>query len=343
MVAVLGLFTLAACGGSSDGGSSEAQSSDWSEVVKAAEEEGALTWYTSMPVEEATKVLEKFEESYPSIKTELARSGTGAGIEKFETEVAAGVNQVDVIQVALLAPYEEWKKNGLISKVDLPAAKDIPAEYQDPDGYWYVQAIMAYMLMYNSNAVSEAEAPQKWEELLDPKFKGRVGMNPPWRSGAPTEWAYMLENELKVPDFLDRWAAQDPLLSSGHGDLADAIVRGEIDLAPMLDYQFYASNKSGAPVGATYPEGTIANPRMLGVVAEAPHPNAARLFVNWTLTLEAQQFLADLMGSGPVHPDVKVAAPMQTLEGKKVFFHDPADIAAAQDDILSRWEKKLTK
>ena len=100
-------------------------SDNWDEVVAAAQEEGQVMLSASMPVEEGNRLLAAFNEDYPDIKVEFARQGTSDTIEKFETESAAGINNVDVLEHSLHAPFIAWADEGLMASTDLPEAANL--------------------------------------------------------------------------------------------------------------------------------------------------------------------------------------------------------------------------
>ena len=107
--------------------------------------------------------------------------------------------------------------------------------------------------MYNSNLVTPQEAPKTWTDLLDPKWRGRIAISPPWLGGPTLVWAYFLKDNLGLDDYATKFGEQEPLVTNGHGEVVDAVVRGEVAVAPMLDYQSAQATMSGAPVTTFYP------------------------------------------------------------------------------------------
>lgn len=315
----------------------------WDDVVAAAEEEGAVMLYSSMPVEEGNQLIQAFSEEYPGIDVEFSRQGSSDTITKFETEVQAGRNVVDVIEHSLEEPFHDWKDRDLLLQADLPEAPELTRdEFFDPDGYWWYHGLQGYAIMYNTNNVSDDEAPQSWEDFLDSRWENRLGISPPWLGGPTLIWSYFLREELGLTDFPERFAALDPLVTSGHGDLLDAVIRGEVDAAPMLSYRIVQSRQADAPVRAFYPdEGFSVSGRVMGIAADAPHPNAGKVLTNWFLSQRGQQLLAELVGVNPLRDDVELPPEMDDYSGKNFFTFTPSEIEEARAEIVEEWERAL--
>lgn len=358
-LAAVAALMLTACGGEttppdatpespstpSPGQPPDGTGDDWDAIVAAAQEEGTVIWYTAMLANIATPYIAEFQAAYPGIRVEMIQD-TGQGIiERFENEARAGVDTVDVVLTSVPQAAIRWKEQNWLAPVDLPEAEAMEAEHQDPDGTWYFHYITGYSLQYNTNAVTVDELPETWDDLFDAHWAGRIGMSPPWRSGVGAAWAMWLDEELGIQDAAERFAALDPHLASAPGDLNDAVIRGEVDIAPQLDYVAYEQIANGAPVGLHFPsDGLPVTPRVTGVAANAPNPNAAQVFLNWQLSKEANDYLMQNHYFGSVRDDVTdFPAVMVDYTDLPTYFPDITRPISDQDVYVQEWERQLTR
>jgi iron(III) transport system substrate-binding protein len=343
LVASAVLITSCGSGGDTEAPTAPAVSDDWEQVVAAAREEGQVRLTSSMPVEEGNQLLAAFNEDYPDIKVEFTRQSTSDMIEKFETETSAGINNADVLENSLHAPFIAWAEQGLLAPADLPEAQNLAKpDYQDSGGQWFFHGLQGYGIMYNSNAVTAAEAPKTWTDLLDPKWRGRITISPPWGGGPALVWAYFLQNKLGLDDYATKFGEQRPLVAGGHGEAVDAVVRGEADVAPMLDYQSYQANVSGAPVTTFYPtDGFPVDPRVMAITANAKNPNAARVLTDWFLSEKGQKVMAETIGVHPVVNGVPLPPGMESYEGLTFETFDPVEVGEAREGLVDEWEQAL--
>src|SRR6185503_14699198 len=152
---------------------------------------------------------------------------------------------------------------------------------------------------YNTNKVKEGEIPKRYEGFLDPKWKGRLGIE-----ATDVEWMATLMR-LMGPQagmaFFKQLGAMRPDMRKGHVLLADLISSGEIEVGlTAYSANIESLKRRGAPVAWAPVEPVVARPQGLAVARNAPHPHAALLFVDWVLSREGQDLLAS-MGRTPVN------------------------------------------
>jgi len=265
------------------------------ELYDMAKAEGSLTLYTDQSVELAQALLAAFSEKYPDIETDFFRSDTAGLTQRFETESATGRHTADVL-TATTRISELWYDKGYIQPYASNNLDMYPADLMAPDNKWNVYGIVTVTWGYNTDLVKPEEAPKDWADLTDPKWRGRVSMQDPMASGGARVWVATMYRELgeeKWLDFMKALAAQKPR----YGDYFQAremMSSGEvaIQVAAYPDYTEPLKAK-GAPVEWGVPaEFVIFEGLTLNLSANAPNPNAARLFIDFVLSEEGQDMIA---------------------------------------------------
>lgn len=321
-------------------GHAKAQSPD--ELYQAAKKEGSVVWYTTFPLDEATPLGEAFTAKYPGVKVEIVRGSGTRTVERFETEYRANRAGADVITGALLDPDVQWKKDGWLMEYTAPEGAAIPAKYKD-EGYWYLEGVTISCMLYNSDKLKMSDIPDSPMGLLDPKWKGRVGSIPAWATGTALEFAYFVDYILGHEDeYAKGLKALNPPMQSAQAKLVQQVIRGEIDVAlPIADYNLYRFQKRGAPVDCVYPKsdkGVPTNVRPVAIPKNAPHPNAAKLFLNWRLSKDGQTKMQDGFGMRSVRNDMDPPKGLPAASKVGILILDPAELRAKREEMFKRWQ-----
>lgn len=312
-------------------------------LIEAAKKEGKLVWYTSMPTDPAIKFLDAFKEKYPFLDTsEFFRSGSLKVYSRINLETSAGKNIYDVSHVAVLAAYNEWKKKGWLMKYDSPVFDDYPAELKDP-GYWAPFRTFALIMAYNTDLLAPNDVPNKWTDLVDPKWKGDLGVEG-IDSGSQYLQYYTLKN-LYGPNYWDQIAKNNPIEFGGTGAIMNGLLRGEIKLA-MLQYCFgvYRYRElEKAPIQGVWPEdGVPISVAPMAISKNAPHPNAAKLFFDFALSKEGQMLMVELIGAYSGRPDVPAAKGNPPIDSfKKFYVTDIDEFSSGLQSFKEAWKKVL--
>lgn len=259
-------------------------------MVKAAKKEATTVIYTSMTIDQAQKMLNAFKAKYPFIEPKMFRAVGERLLTKIMTEVQSGRYEFDVVQSAETQAYF-LKKRNLLMKYVSPETKHIRREFVDPEGYWAAIYLMPNVIGYNSKMVKRSEVPRTNEELLDPKWKGTIGMDP-----TKPEWfAWMLKQmgEEKGMAYMKKLAAQELRLHPGLSLLTNLMASGEFPLV-LNDYLHSVEDikRKGGPVDWVAHDPVFTKFQPIEIGAKAPHPNAAKLFVDFMLSLEGQKIIA---------------------------------------------------
>lgn len=316
-------------------------------LYEAAKKEGTVLWYTTFPLDEATPLAEAFTAKYPGVKVGIVRGSGTRTVERFETEYRANRAEADVITGALLDPHKQWKKDGWLMEYKAPEGAAIPAKYKE-DGYWYLEGVTISCMLFNSSKLKKSDMPDSPMGLLDAKWKGRVGSIPAWATGTALEFAYFVDYILGQKDeYAKGLKALTPPMQSAQAKLVQQVIRGDIDVAlPIADYNLYRFQKKGAPVDCVYPKsdkGVPTNARPVAIPKNAPHPNAAKLFLNWRISKDGQTKMQDGFGMRSVREDM--GPPKGLPEGSKVgiLILNPDEVRAKREEIIERWQAVFGK
>lgn len=300
------------------------------DLVEGAKREGEVVLYASMNLGEANTMISKFEDRYPFLKVKLNRTGSEKLLTKVLTEARAKKTFADVIQTVEFSMHI-FNRKGILERYISPADSLYPKEFKE-EGYWTTVYYHPYVLAYNTRLVSPAMLPRTYEDLLDPKWKGKMMME-----GTKADWfAGMLqimgrENGLKYMRALSK---QEPTQRVGHELLAQLVAAGE----GLLDINIPSSSvdrlkERGAPIDWTALGPVPAVMVGIGVSSQAPHSHAAKLYVDFVLSREGQKLI---QGFGRLSARSDLAAEQPgALKQVKMVPVDPA-LAEKMDDYAKQ-------
>src|ERR1700743_679047 len=262
------------------------------ELIAAAKAEDKMVLYTANYAEVEQDVIKEFNKRFPEIKVEMVRAPGGQLITRVKTEAAAGKLIADIVDHsdrALMLPLVD-----LFQDYAPPNAADYdPASLISPK-FW-PRATIAWSIAYNTELVKNP--PKTWMDLTKPEYDKQIGQVFA-QSGGTTWTRIMFERPVLGEDYWARQAATHPTLYPSGAPMADALVRGEIAIGPLLYNVVYQKKKDGAPIEIFFlPEASPVNPYASGIPKTAAHPNAAKLFLNWCLSKEGQTFMIKDLGN----------------------------------------------
>jgi iron(III) transport system substrate-binding protein len=282
-----------------------AAAADWPATEAAAKKAGKLTLYHNLPPPGDEGVVAAFEAAHPGIRVETVRLGSSALIQRFEAETAAGKCPADALMILYDEAENRWIDNGWVQEWTPPEAAAYPPEFRHRDRLYTIQ-LFREAIVYNTARIKPADAPKGFADLFDPKWKGKVGLNPPWRSVAVQGVVAFWEKHLGITNVAQRLKDNDVRFFSGSAGVMQAVVRGDVWIASLIDPAVIAALADGAPIAAVYPEsGTPAAPANIFVPAKAPSVAAGKVFINWLLSEKGQTALQDSAGSPAARPGIK--------------------------------------
>ena len=268
--------------------------------VDAAKKEGKVVIYGTAVPKVMEVISRGFEGTY-GIKIEYWRADATKVIDRALTEWRSGRPGFDLVTGArgslLLA-----KQENMFTKFVPTTAAGFPAKFKDPDGKLTAWRMTPVGILYNTDMVKGADVPKSFDDLLDPKWHGKIGMPDPSRHGSTAQllWNFSQIKGDKWMDFARGLAKQKPLLMEAYSSVPLGIVRGEIALG--LTYVQYVVQTKG-PIGFAQTESVFADPSDMGLSAKAANPNAAKLYLEYLCSAEAQKMVAQT-GEFVLHPGI---------------------------------------
>ena len=264
--------------------------SDQDAIIEGAKKEGSLVVYTSMSVDQVQRTLDVFKARYPFLKTTMFRAVGERLLTKIMTEAQAGKYDFDAVQSAESQAYFLKKKN-LLQKYVSPETKNIQKPFFDPEGYWAAVYIMPNVIAYNTRMVKRNEVPKTDEDLLNPKWKGKMGMDhtkPEWFA-----WKLKRMGPEKGLAYMKKLGAQEFHLYAGLSVVTNLLAAGEFPLV-LNTYLHNVEDikRRGAPVDWVVQDPVFTKFQPLGIGAKALHPNAAKLFTDFMLSEDGQKVIA---------------------------------------------------
>jgi iron(III) transport system substrate-binding protein len=306
--------------------------------VEAAKKEGKVVWYTSLALPTAEKIGKLFEAAYPGIKVEVQRTGSQRILQRVMQEMQANLKLVDVIHTSDAGHFVLLKEKKLLMKYSPAGIDAFAAGFKDKDGYYFTLRATVNVIAYNTKLVPAAEAPKGWKDLLDPKWRGKMVTAHPGYSGVISTHVLALV-QLYGWDYFKQLAQNKLMLVQSAVDPAGVVASGERQVAvDGGDYYYYQMKKKGNPIEVVYPkEGVPLVISPTAIASFAPHPNAAKLFTDFTFTRELQQVMADSEGLYTGHPEVKYPTDKPKLSDLKLLTVDPEELEKRNEEIKGRF------
>ncbi len=265
-------------------------------LIAAAKKEGQVTWYTTQIINQfVVPAATAFQKKY-GVKVNYVRNTANDLTINLLNEGKAGKIQADVFDGTTSTAI--LKKEGYVLQWQPDSAKDMAAQYRDKDGYWVATNVYVLTPGVNTELVAPGTEPRKFEDLLDPKWKGKIVWNAsPSTSGGGGFIGLTIARmgEEKAMDFLKQLAKQNisGLLNASRAGL-DPVVAGEYSLAlNIFNNHTIISKAQGAPVNWIPMAPVMAVLSVASVTKSAPHPNSGKLLVDFLVSQEGQQIFRD--------------------------------------------------
>jgi ABC-type Fe3+ transport system substrate-binding protein len=312
-------------------------------LYEAAKKEGEVVWYTSLIVNQAVRpLIDAFDMKYPGIEVKYSRADSGPNAIKVMNEARAGKVEGDVFDGIATTP--PLLKAGLVEKFAPSEVDKYPPALRDADGRW--NALVVYFLTpgINTQLVGKDEIKTA-QDLLNPKWRGKIAWSTEPSSGAPEYVGAVLQTmgDDKGMEFLRALAKQDIVnVDATNRAVLDEVILGQYAIAlTIFNHHAVLSAEKGAPVAWLKVEPIPAPFHSIGLVKNAPHPNAAKLLIDFLLSEEGQRAFADA-GYLPAMPSVpaKTADLKPEGGGFKADFISPATMSANIDNWV-RIKKEL--
>jgi iron(III) transport system substrate-binding protein len=257
-------------------------------LVAAAKREGAVSLYTSMQTPDSLPLAQAFERKH-GVKVSLWRASGEKVVQRALTEARGGRFDVDVFETDG-AQMEILYREKQLAPFHSPSLQDIPAALIPSHRHYVPTRVTLYVLAYNTARLAPADVPSSYEDLLQPRWRGKLGLE-----AADVAWFAAVTKAMgreRGLDYFQKLAAAGPAMRSGHTLLAELVASGEILIVPDAHVQGVERlKKRGAPIEWKPLQPAFGQPSSVGLSPRAPHPHAALLFADFILSKEGQEII----------------------------------------------------
>jgi len=294
---------------------------------------GTVVLYTSVPTDIIDEVKAEFEKKQPGVELNIFRSGTGKVMDKIYEEIEAGRIKADVIWVADFTIGEELKSSGQLLKYESPQAAEIMPSLKDKDGYYCAARLLNMIIAYNTNEVKDK--PISYRDLLNPEYKGRIGLADPSYSGAALYTvATLVQSEEFGWDYFSRLYENEMQIIESNTPLNQAIADGELWMGITIDFMARGQKikDPNVPIDYVFPEeGAVLVPSPIAITKDSQNIAGAKAFVDFILSKEGQELMS-AQGIAPVRLDVTPPSGVPTITQMKIMPSNPAEILKLKED-----------
>lgn len=309
------------------------------ELYEKARSEGPLTWYVAQySAESAEKIGLAFSEAYPGLQVNVVRTTGQVAFTRLNQDIRAGVANCDVFSGTDLGHHEWLKENGLIAGYVPENASKVFEAFRDidPDGMYHATNANLVVLVHNTNLVADADAPQNWTDLVDPKWKDQAALGHPGFSGTMGAWAVLMRR-LYGWEYFERMAANNPQIGRSLNDPITTLNGGERQVGIAALSTAIRSRSRGNPIGVVYPaDGAMVQINASSILENAPNPASARLFVEFLLSVRNSEVI---VGDSyePLRPEVDPPTGSRRIADVKVLRVDLAELIDGVPEIKEKW------
>jgi iron(III) transport system substrate-binding protein len=306
---------------------------------------GRLVVYSGRAEPLIQPVLHAFQEQYPNVQV-LLRSGSNSEIANSLLEEQSNP-QADVFITTEVFTIQALDRAGVLQSYQPDRAAELPAGVKAASGNWVALTQRLRVIMYNTELVSEAEAPHSIFDLADPRWQGQIAAAGSSNGSMQAHVATL--RQLIGPEAAKQWLREllnnQVVFFGGHTDVRKAVGLGEFKVGLVNHYYYYLQLEEGSPVGIIYPDqepgqiGMIYNLTATGIMNGSRNPEAAQALVDFLLSTEGQQLFAELNYEYPVIGGVPLHPKVEPLEGLVLADIDISQAADQFDETFDLMEE----
>jgi iron(III) transport system substrate-binding protein len=305
-------------------------------IVAAAKQEGEVTLYTTIAEKDLPKILKPFEDKY-GVKVTTWRAGTDKVLQRTIQEARAGRHEVDAIHFGS-PEMEALAREKILRAVSSPVHADLRPGSVPPHKQWAATILSVWVQAYNTNVVKKEDLPKSYQDLLDPKWKGKLGIevkNDDWFATV----VHQMGSEQQGLEFFRKLVDTNGISArKGHTLLNNMVISGEVPMAlTVYNYMPQQAKEKGAPIDWFAIEPAIARSNAIGVAAHARHPNAALLLYEYMLGVDGQKAMGKIRY---VPTNNKVESP---VKGLRIVTTDPVRSLDEAEKWSKLFEDTVTK
>ena len=338
--AVLASVAVFAAGALGLAGCSEPAAPGSGEGTTSSEASGEVTLYTSEPQAKIDEIIAAFNEEQPDIEVKVFRAGTGDLKARIEAEKTTGGVAADILLAADVPTFEDYKNQDLFQEFEPSEADALSDVAIDPDGFYVGTRIIPTVIAYNTTEITEP--PTSWAELTEPEYADRIILPNPDVSGAAAfnAAAWSLQPDLGE-EWIERLGANNPQVAESNGPVSQAVAEGSRPVGIVVDYLVRDLAAQGSPIAVSYPDEGVPYITQPGAVfADAPNPEAAKLFLDFLVSKTGQEIAVD-QSYLPVREDAGSPEGAPALADIALFDQDLEAIAASRDDAVAAFNEAV--
>lgn len=325
--------------------------SDENSLEDLAREEGSFTFYCGVATDPCQALVNRFNDVYPDISVSIYAQPGGVVFERLRTDVARGDHKADVWVHSDIATYLLAINEGMVEPFE--TEHEFPDIYEVLIPFGYPAWVTTFAVGVNTDLVNEQERQElssSWDALLDPKWKGRIATADPSQSGSVFNYFFQLKEQMGNDEFwrwLEELSKQEVAIFDSAIPPAEALARGEFAIALSGEHLFSQQVSKGAPVSVAFPEPVPGYIGIIGLPANAPHPNAGKLFIQWFISREGQAAWGEIYEIPSAIPGLESERGITKVAGYKPPTEVFAAISAEQvekqlaerDEFLARFSQ----
>lgn len=312
-----------------------------SEQASSAEQV-TITVYTSEPEEKVDEINAAFMEANPDINVEVYRAGTGDLNARIAAEKASGSIEADVLWAADAPTFESYAEAGDLAELDAVDASVVIEEARDAENFYVGTRIIPTVIAYNTSLVDEADLPQSWADLTDPKYADMLVMPDPAVSGAAAFNASVWKNDPALgEDWINALGENQPMIAQSNGPTSQEIAGGGRPVGVVVDYLVRDLATAGSPIATIYAsEGSPYITEPAGVFADSEQKEAAQRYINFLISVEGQE-LAVEQAYLPVREDVSTPEGTPELSEIALMTPDLEVVTADKDAAVELFQNAM--
>ena len=307
--ALIAVGSLAACSGTGGGdatppstaSSSETTSPDQMDaLIAAAKKEGSITFYGTPEEAKVTAWVKDFTDQY-GITVNIYRAPSVDVYQRFSQEESAGRHEADLVTLSVPNYITDATNKGWALDYTPQTADTFKKDFVG-EGRAFPLYVTTHAIAWNTDKVSSADSKaiikDPYKAMLDPKYKGHIALVTAAAGGGQMSTYYNIVNNPDLgQDYLEKLAKQDPIVVTSAVTMASDLAAGEYWIAfPSSDTTVWPQIQDGAPLEFSYTPNADSSTHQMFISANAPHPNAARLFMEWATSAKAQTSIANISG-----------------------------------------------
>lgn len=292
------------------------------ELVKAANKEAVLLLYGGATLQHMTLLIENFNRTYPGIKVNYLRKSGSSLFELIVRELRAKTYNADAYVPLTIDQAIYLAERKLLTRHASAERAAFPEQSKDRDGYWTTLYQTGHVYAYNTRQVSAKEVPHSYDDLLQPRWKGKIMMD----EEEDLWYASVLEilGKEKGQNFMRALAQQQPVFQGSKTLMMQLLCAGEVALAfPVNFNQANDAKKRGCPSDfVVFEPQTQRPPFVIAMAQNAPHPAAAKLLIDFLLAKEPQRFMQENIFRQSARLDVEASGDLVRLKGRRSWKSD---------------------